>query len=350
MATVLPVKPCKVQTKTLVSFDLSSMIQNLDQYEKGKFSKSGAFQVEDLEMYLQIYPNGFATVDDGYVSIFLEANAVTADRRKIEFTLKCGESTKSTGKQEARRYVTNGWGWSNAVRIEEFRDNRIITCTIEMESDDSKGSLSMKPEVPVDQRQDKMHALSAENGDIELTVELSSDDDILYSPPKKKRKLSGGDSSDEGLSVQEGDNGTTQSIRISSVILRASSPVFDQMMANAMKEKSEQRIIIRARTVKDVEDLTYFMCTGTLRDGTNVLRLLPLAHYYQMDYCVWQCCEKIIKGINIQNFVETVKVLEKYDVERGFYFVSEYGKKKISLNCRFVMISSNYHVPLGRLC
>ena len=59
------------------------------------------------------------------------------------------------------------------------------------------------------------------------------------------------------------------------------------------------------------------------------LTLIPLSHMYQVDRLFWLCAEKISKTVNAENFVETVKTLNKYDIEQGFPLVVAFGKKHI---------------------
>merc|ERR1712062_926687 len=88
-------------------------------------------------------------------------------------------------------------------------------------------------------------------------------------PPNKKRKLNENTADNQGI-----DSDLT--LKVSSLILKAASPVFDQMLSSEMKESEERKIVVHAKSMKDVRDLVYFMCTGELRKNANPLQLLPL--------------------------------------------------------------------------
>merc|ERR1712032_563819 len=98
------------------------------------------------------------------------------------------------------------------------------------------------------------------------------------------------------------------------------------MLSTKMKEAEEKTIIIQAKSVKDVEDMAYCMCTEMLRPGTNAMNLLPLAHLYQMKAVLYLCSERIINELVLDNFVETFNILDKFNVKSVFYRLSEFAK------------------------
>merc|ERR1712224_389432 len=76
--------------------------------------------------------------------------------------------------------------------------------------------------------------------------------------------------------------------------------------------------------------MMYFMCTNQLRKSANPLHLITLAHMYQMDRLFWKCAQRICKEVTVGTFVETVKILNKYDIEAGFELVVAFGKRNVT--------------------
>ena len=48
-----------------------------------------------------------------------------------------------------------------------------------------------------------------------------------------------------------------------------------------------------------------------------------------MKELFWKCAEEISKSETVDNFVDTVGTLNKYDIEQGFPSVVAFGKKHI---------------------
>eukprot|EP01084_Bolivina_argentea_P024465 45575_1 len=97
-----------------------------------------------------------------------------------------------------------------------------------------------------------------------------------------------------------------------------------------MREKQEKRIAIHANSVQDVDDLLYFMCTNQLRYNCDPLHLVQLAHYYEMDRLFSECIRKLRETVSINNFVEIVKIFDKYEVTNGYESLIEFGKNNLT--------------------
>ena len=163
---------------------------------------------------------------------------------------------------------------------------------------------------PVHAQLEKMHALSEREGDVTLVVNIEETQfEQLYSPPAKKQKAE------------------DVEIKVSSVILRSASVVFDSMLKNGMREQNEKKIEIVAKSVDDVRALTYFMCTGELPFKRNALNLMQLAHYYQMDGLFEQCENEAIRTVSVKNFFEALNVFEKYQNTKACNALIEFAKK-----------------------
>ena len=81
--------------------------------------------------------------------------------------------------------------------------------------------------------------------------------------------------------------------------------------------------------VQDVENLVYFMHTNELKDGTDALALIPLAHMYQMDKLLWICTQAIMRDVSCDNLQHTLQIVEKYNFADGFATLVDYGKENI---------------------
>merc|ERR1712154_234975 len=172
------------------------------------------------------------------------------------------------------------------------------------------------------------YKLSRQTGDVTLIVKpIDADDDdeaVSTAPPRKRRKLSEG-SNAEGLS-----DDATDTVKVSSLVLRSSSVVFDQMLTANMQEQKESKVIVHAKSVEDVEAMVFFMCTDQVPKDARTVNLARLAHCYQMDGLFWKCVERMVKNISLDTFVETVGVFEKYEIKEGYQSVIAFGKANIT--------------------
>merc|ERR1712154_681903 len=106
--------------------------------------------------------------------------------------------------------------------------------------------------------------------------------EIEQEPPNKKRRLNGNKSNnhnnkDEGKNEENDDEDddieilSGNEIKASSILLQSASPVFNNILSNDMREKQEKTIKVHAKTVKDVDDMIYFMATNQLRQDSNAM-------------------------------------------------------------------------------
>ena len=114
---------------------------------------------------------------------------------------------------------------------------------------------------------------------------------------------------------------------MSSIILRSASPVFDSILKNGMREQKERRIVVHAKSVDDVRVLTFFMCTGRLMKKANARNLIHPAHFYQMDGLLAKCIDHCIQTISIDNFSETLRIFERYQIQNGYNFSVQFAKR-----------------------
>merc|ERR1719203_893174 len=97
------------------------------------------------------------------------------------------------------------------------------------------------------------------------------------------------DGLDDGDDDQKENSIEDKEIKVSGVILRSASPVFDQMMQSEMMETQLRRITVHAHSAKDVDDLIFFICTDVLRENANAVNVMQLAHFYQMKRLLVAC-------------------------------------------------------------
>lgn len=183
-------------------------------------------------------------------------------------------------------------------------------------------------------RLEDIHRLSKESGDYTLVLK-EQENSNLGPPPTKKRKA---------------DPLMNQEIKICGPVLRSASPVFDGMLQSQMKEGSEKRIEIPAKSFKDIEDLAYFINTNKLKEDCTPLTLAPLAHLYQMHDLFWQCINTAVNQLSIGTFVDTVQLFNKYEIEERFGTVIDFGKTNVGLlKCRddFKLLSHSCRFMLG---
>lgn len=159
---------------------------------------------------------------------------------------------------------------------------------------------------------------SKKYGDITLRI-ICDEKDIPTEPPRKRRRL-------EKEQDGEKENGAV-SMQVSGIILRSASTVFESMLENEMKEKKEKIIEIHADNVGDVDDLIYYVCCRSLRQGARVLSLIKLAHLYQLNALFDACVMRILKELNGDNFVESANLFNRYEIKDGYDEIVEFGRQ-----------------------
>ena len=182
------------------------------------------------------------------------------------------------------------------------------------------------------------HASSRKNGDITLVVKVNKDEDgedsnsDLYAPPSKKQKRNPNENENSHSDDESEKDMHNDELKMSSIILKASSPVFDGMLSskNNMLEQQQKRIIVHAKSAKDVEDMLYFMSTDELRDDCNALNVIQLAQFYQMDRLLWKCINKLLKEVTVKSFVDTISIFDKHEISEGYQALVDFAKKNIA--------------------
>lgn len=340
MAANLPVNA--TETRATFTIDISMITKEWQNYPAGQRVSSPPLDVGDLKAVIDVYPKSGAVRRSGWAIYMKIPNAQVGDQRLVTFSLSCGnDETKMTCP------VTEFWtglGLHSPFTKTALRANPKLKVEICLRQIQSVGQPSKALYPSFGDQLEKIYVINAESGDTKLIVSLigdSIDDEKDTScdsaPPRKRRKLNEneGETIDEGSHVDDNHNTNVHEanqpmeVRISSAVLRSASTVFDQMLSTDMTEKETKEIIVHAKSAKSVDDLAYFVTTNKLRNDANVLDILPLAHLYQIPSLFWECSERIIKNVNLDNYVETLNVLNKYDIKRGFPWMVRFGKKNI---------------------
>ena len=154
----------------------------------------------------------------------------------------------------------------------------------------------------------KMYEIFKKSGDMRLVVEIKQNEQEMTNQSRKRKRVM---ESEEGLNGKEEDN----TMRMSSEILIDASHVFERMLKCEMAEKRTMQITVCAESLKDVDDMLYCMCTGTLREDANAMRVLKLAHYYEAGRLLDKCMERLIDQLSVDTFVETVNLYARYEID-----------------------------------
>eukprot|EP01083_Nonionella_stella_P173776 600492_1 len=328
MAAEVPLK--SVITETHKTWDVSSLISKLH-VNANKEYYSSAFVLDDLS--LKFHCSGNA--QNRFIEIGLHVNrldgvsnsekTLPTDSREIHVAVHHSQKVLRFCKFAGEFPQWKGWGWSKRLTHSELLQHPQLQFHIQLISDRHPSFAKKQIKQTFTQQHEKMHQLSEIDGDVILEVKLipQNDSNDLYCPPKKRRKLNDNKNTNsveivQGLGCHE--------IKYSSIILRSASKVFDRMLSTDMKEKQEKRIEIEAKSLDDVKDLTHFMSTNTLRDGSNALNMIELAHYYQMERLFRECVCRLVQNVSITNFVATIQVFDRYQVDEGYDKLVQFAK------------------------
>uniref|UniRef100_A0A183C5J8 BTB domain-containing protein n=1 Tax=Globodera pallida TaxID=36090 RepID=A0A183C5J8_GLOPA len=135
---------------------------------------------------------------------------------------------------------------------------------------------------------------------------------------------------DDDLTVHFGD----RKITVSGSLLKAVSPVVERMLSVEMKEKRQRALNLDGHDIT-LEQFIQFLKTindhfghgQTLPNPTNVLALLKLADYFQIDWLKKRCDAHLINCIEIP-LIERFLLIERYRL---------YNLKNFFLRCLSVV-------------
>eukprot|EP01084_Bolivina_argentea_P088819 160355_1 len=331
------------------TLNISDIMDNIDTYSNKQQLLCDSWIVGDWTFKLQVYPKGNEVGKKGVISIFLQitgGNPKENKFRKVQVTMKYGNNSCSYMKPIQR--CETGHGWPDAISHVVAKKHPIIYFIIKLYH---YPLFTKLPSQSFEKKLEKVHLLSQTHGDITLIVKLNHlDENKLdnFEPPSKKRKLNEtfqcsvcekkfagqtalkihqANKKDEAHRNFKNNTNNPIEIKTSSIILRASSNVFDRILRANMREKEEKKIEVCAKSVKDVKDLLYFMTTNKLKSDGNALNIIELAHYYEMDGLFWKCVNKMLNNISIDNFARTINTFDKYEIKKGYSVLVDFAKK-----------------------
>eukprot|EP01083_Nonionella_stella_P028869 79562_1 len=338
--------------------DFSSIIDKYDTYAKGNSVTGNEFAFDNLQLRMYCHPKGMAkNPTSEYMSLFIDVlNCTENDKRQLNVSIALDNKVF-----DFARPVHTFKGGQGPVRWKPYSAVQkcpIVRISIKFVHDPLLPALHSSD--TFEDQLAKVYKLSELDGDVTLIIKLPQNNDsnsnnYLYSPSKKKRKLNDPYKcsvcnkefqSEHGLKIHQSnkkdeahkkhknsnndDTGLDcdeHEIKISSVILRSASNVFDRMLATNMREKQEKRIEIQAESVDDIKALTYFMITNVLKSDCNPWNIIALAHYYEMNRLFQQCVDRIIDNINVQTFAQTIHVFDKFRIVKGYQKLIKFAKQ-----------------------
>eukprot|EP01083_Nonionella_stella_P185178 674477_1 len=344
--------------------DFSSIIDKYDTYKVGDKIVGNEFALDDFQFQVYCYPKGNTSEAFGFVSLFLKAlNCPEQDERKVSLSITSDGMKREATSTQPLHIFKSGFGWPKGFTLVELQKDPILHVKIKFHHDPLlAASVDSVPSDTFVEQLENVHKLSELHGDVTLVIKLPKNNDshcnnYLYSPSKKKRKLNipyqcsvcnKESQSEHGLKIHQSnkkdeahkryknnnddvetglDCDGDHEIKVSSLILRSASKVFDRMLDTDMREKEEKRIEIEAQSVDDIKALIYFMATNVLKDDCNPWNIIVLAHYYEMNRLVEQCVDGIIKKINVQNFAQTINVFDKFRIGKGYPKLIQFAKQ-----------------------
>lgn len=310
-------------------------MKNIFSYTKDQNIWSNEFQIGECTGYLSIYPRGREGDTEKTCRVFL-ALRIGDDvlDHSVRFSINDGHSWRTKIRSVS---FFRGMDVGFCIHWKQIKKNPVIPFRVVFEKEMMISRTRQRNIIMFESRLEQIHKLSMESGDITLVLNQETS---LGPPPTKKRKRNSRSSSFT----------TNQEIKIVGAILRSASPVFDGMLQSKMKEQKEKRIEIPAKSIKDIEDLAYFINTNKLSTKANPRALAPLAHLYQMTELFWQCINMAVNQLDVDNFVQTVQLFNKYEIEERFQTVIQFGKdnvKKLKARSDFQELSHSFKFMLA---
>ena len=92
-------------------WDLSSVVDHLDDFKINEYVKSETFQVNGVDFYIMLYPKGKKAKSEGSCAIYLYTSEdMQNDARSVSFTVDFQGTTSSlTACKKVGKYA-KGWG------------------------------------------------------------------------------------------------------------------------------------------------------------------------------------------------------------------------------------------------
>lgn len=116
-------------------------------------------------------------------------------------------------------------------------------------------------------------------------------------------------------------------------VLSAGSPVFSAMLKNDMKEKQEGSVEITDLTYEILEEILNFMYSGKIKklDYETVDGILLGAEKYQMSHLKNVIKEFLLKNLQIENSIKTLKLCKTFNMTDLESYVDEFVRSNAKL-------------------
>eukprot|EP00928_Gymnodinium_smaydae_P055309 TRINITY_DN38895_c0_g1_i1.p1 TRINITY_DN38895_c0_g1~~TRINITY_DN38895_c0_g1_i1.p1 ORF type:complete len:387 (+),score=61.35 TRINITY_DN38895_c0_g1_i1:155-1162(+) len=112
-------------------------------------------------------------------------------------------------------------------------------------------------------------------------------------------------------------------------VLCVASPVFAAAFKGAMSEANSACLRITDASAEAVESMMAHIYTGVLRAGTAA-EVLPLAHRYQLDDLLADCCSQLVSGLSAENVASVTRALRPLRTEAVVIEAWERVVKRVS--------------------
>ena len=349
--------------------DVTSVLENISDYDEGDYAVY-KFGLNNLNIEAEFYPKGIKKSKPNYCSFFITIpNVKETDKRKLKCTIGCVYQLFDESFNPVNIWK-NGRGYSSFTTLDSLQQDPIIPITLKLYNNPIFIATTKKS---FQSQLHEMYKISKDDGDITLSIitddnnnnnhnnnnnnnnnKRQYDGGEIHSPPRKKRKLllsidddskdiendddnnnnnNNNDTENDNINdndnnnIDDDNNDNIQRMKVNSLVLQSGSKVFRQMLDNEMKEKQEKKITIYAKSYEDVDNMIYFLVTNILRKDANPCNIIRLAHFYEIDRLVMACLNRMIKSLNVDNFIKIVSIFDRYGIEHGYNTLVQFGKK-----------------------
>eukprot|EP01083_Nonionella_stella_P060364 157651_1 len=170
----------------------------------------------------------------------------------------------------------------------------------------------------------------------EFGAVLNTNPRPLIAPPSKRRRLN----ADEAKKTQnmlstaaaldaEDPVKDEREVKCFSNLLVCHSDVLKAMIQNTHFAEGKEKRIFFQGTYTDCKHFIEFLVMNELNIKANKFELFKLGHIYQIEALQYACCERMIRGLKVDNFVETARLFDTYNIKWGNQFLIEFASKNM---------------------
>ena len=297
-------------------------------------------------IHIKLYPTGDkknSNANETYCSLYFGTEDINEPKQKMSILVSCGEGkhklTQHLYKRSMIKIDSIGWSTCFPTRILQESLKIKFTVTVYQVNNDVKMMKS--------RHQTIKKALNHNKNDFMVKIIIYSEEPTIAEPTVKKRRYN------DHETCQAHQKEETLFMNVSAIMLISASSVFNRMLTIEMKEKKEKTVTIMAERKADAEDMIQFMYTNKLDEDANEYGVLKLAHLYEIEALKKECAIRIIRQLNVENFVKTVNLMERYSIEIGFGNLYDFGEKnfkKIKEQKNYKNLPFSFKQSLERSC